>query len=88
MSTDHSKFHHISGPLAVNLAKQIDAVASSADTLCKSGFSGPIAIEIARQMAAGTGNAKVLFEFCGFSTSDAAAVASAISAARTPRSAR
>jgi hypothetical protein len=81
MPTDSSKFRNISGPMAVNLAAQIDAVASSAGILCRGGFPGPIAIELARQMVAGTGNAKILFEFCRFSTSDAAAVAAAISAA-------
>lgn len=81
MSTDSSKFRHISGPMAVALAKHTDAVASSADFLCRSGFPGPIAIEIARQQKAGVGNAKILFEFCGFSTTDAAAVANAITAA-------
>jgi hypothetical protein len=81
MPTDHSKFKLIAGPKAVALAKHIDAVASSADFLCRSGFPGPIAIEIARQQAAGVGNAKILFEFCEFSISDAAAVAAAITAA-------
>jgi hypothetical protein len=81
MATDASKLRNISGPVAVALAKHIDGVASSADFLCRSGFSGPIAIEIARQMQAGVGNAKILFEFCGFSTSDAAAVAAAITSA-------
>jgi hypothetical protein len=81
MSTDSSKFRNISGPLAVALAKHIDGAASSADVLCRSGFSYPIAIEIARQMALGVGSKKILFEACGFSTSDAAAVAAAITAA-------
>lgn len=81
MSTDSSKFRHIAGPLAVALAKHTDGVASSADFLCRSGFSAPIAVEIARQQKAGVGNAKILFEFCGFSTTDATAVAAAISAA-------
>lgn len=81
MSTDSSKFHHVSGPLAVALAKHIDGPASSADILCRSGFAAPVAIEIVRQMKAGVGDAKKLFESCGFSTSDAAAVAAAITAA-------
>lgn len=81
MATDHSKFKFISGPKAVALAKHCDGVASSADFLCRSGFAAPIAVEIARQQAAGVGNAKILFESCGFSTSDAAAVAAAITAA-------
>jgi hypothetical protein len=81
MTTDASKFRSISGPLAVALAKHTDAAASSADFLCRSGFPGPIAIEIARQQHARAGNAKILFEFCGFSASDATAVAAAITTA-------
>jgi hypothetical protein len=81
MSTDSSKFRNISGPIAVAVAAHIDGPASNADILCRSGLPYPTAVEIARQMKAGVGNAKKLFESCQFSISDAAALASAITAA-------
>jgi hypothetical protein len=81
MPTDASKMQHLSGPIAVAIARHIDGPASNADFLCRSGLPGPVAIEIARQMKAGTGDKRILFEFCGFSIPDAAAVAAAITAA-------
>jgi len=81
MSTNASKLQHLPGPLAADLAKHIDGAASSADTICRMGLSYPVAIEIARQMKAGVGNAKILFESCGFSAPDSVTLAAQISAA-------
>lgn len=78
---------HLSGPKATEIARHINAAPGaisqsvSADLLSRSGIPGPRAIEIARQIKAGQGNAKILFEFCGMSIPDAAALAAAITAA-------
>lgn len=83
-------FHHVAGPQANALARQIQGLPSpnpgiapcpavSADHLCAAAFSYPVAIELARQINAGAGEIGALLGM-GFSASDAKAFADGIAA--------
>lgn len=83
MSLNPSSLTHVSGPQAIEIARQINGGTISADLLSRIGIAGPIAIELARQMHAGAGgqaNIDALFRM-GFCATDAQAIVTAIAAA-------
>ena len=78
MSLDPSKLVAVSYPSATVLAAAINGT-NSADTLCQGGFSYPVAVALSKMMTAGVGDVEALHR-SGFCSSDAAAIAAAITA--------